>query len=312
MAIVNSIAFGKSRKSAGNVVFYDRLGQTIARQKNLTPTNPNTSAQVSRRILITNPSRLYRAVVEGTRAGFGSKFFDYSFGRSYLATKRRTAYNEFFVRAMAMPAPAFMSKQDVLNRRLGYPVECEVSQGSLLKPTFYADALAPTNEGQFICPSMTATTVASDIAEALIADYGYPVDGSFKAMILFFVRVVGQNSESLKVESATLSQDSVGTWSLKYTNPRFSVTGILGYLKTSMGLGDPAGEQWIIAGFSFVPFANVGGVLSSANESIHLAPEAASYYDVAMHTTDEGNRDQAIMSYMPSTPTGYVAPAPEP
>ena len=307
MAIVNSIAFGKSRKSAGNVVFYDRLGQTIARQKNLTPTNPNTSAQISRRILITNPSRLYRATVEGTRSEFASKFFDYSFGRSYLATKRRTAYNEFFVRAMAMPYPAFMSKSDVLNRQEGFPVECEISQGSLLKPAFVYDSLAPANMGTFVCASMIATTVADDIAAALIADYGYPVDGSFKAHILFYIRIEGLNGFRLKVESATLSQASDSSWTLKYTNPRLSVTGLAGFLKASMGAGDPSGEQWRIVGLAFVPFANVGGVLTSANETIHLTPKSTSMYDVELHTTDESWRNDAILSYMPSTPTGYVS-----
>lgn len=308
MAIVNSIAFGKSRKSAGNVVFYDRLGQTIARQKNLTPTNPNTSAQIARRILITNPSRLYRGIVEGTRSDFGSKFFDYSFGRSYLATKRRTAYNEFFVRAMALSDPAFMAKNEVLNRKIGFPVAAEVSQGSLTIPKFVTDVLGLKNQCLFTVPSMTASTVAQDIATALMAAFGYPTDGSFKAYILFhMVDLFSGSVDNYKVECATLAPGSDGTYTLKYTSPRLSVVGLLGQLKASVGTGDPSGEAWTIAGISFVPFANVNSVLTSGNESIHLLPSQVSDYDVELFTTDELNKNYAIMSYSPSTPTGYVA-----
>lgn len=305
MAIINSIAFGKSRKSAGNVVFYDRLGQTIARQKNLTPTNPNTAAQIRRRILITNPSRIYRAIVEGTRQEFASKFFDYSFGRSYLATKRRTAYNEFFVRAMAMEDPAFMSKQDVLNRKVGYPVAAEVSQGSLAVPPYVRDMLAGKNKSSFLVPSMTASTVADDLAAALISDYNYPADGSFRAYILFHLVEMSQGMPtSYKVECATLSQGSDGSYTLKYTSPRLSVTGVVGELTANFGGEDPAGQVWSLAGVSFVPFAVVNGSLTSGNESIHLLAPTQSDYDVELYTTDEDMRVLAIQSYSPSTPIG--------
>lgn len=309
MAIINSIAFGKSRKSAGNVVFYDRLGQTIARQKNLTPTNPNTAAQIGRRILITNPSRIYRAIVEGTRTEFGSKFFDYSFGRSYLATKRRTAYNEFFVRAMAMENPAFMSKGDVLNRKIGYPVEAEISQGSLPVPAFVRDMLAGANKASFLVPSMTASTDLYDMAAALIADYNYPSDGSFRAHILFHLIDMSSGQPSAyKVECASLLPLFGGSYELRYTSPRISVAAAVGELKATFGGEDPAGQVWSLVGVSFVPFANVNSTLTSGNESIHLLHSTVSNYDVEFYTTDKEMRELAIQSYSPSTPTGYQAP----
>lgn len=309
MAIINSIAFGKSRKSAGNVVFYDRLGQTIARQKNLTPTNPNTAAQIRRRILITNPSRVYRAIVEGTRTEFGSKFFDYSFGRSYLATKRRTAYNEFFVRAMAMKDPAFMSKADVLDRKIGYPVEAEIAQGSLPIPTFVYDSLGVANQALFTVPTMTASTVADDLAAALIAHFNYPNDESFRAYILFYLLDFASGEpRNLKVECASLLPAGFGSYKLKYSSPRLSVAGLEGQLKASFGGTSPAGEDWSLVGISFVPFANVNTVLTSGNESIHLLPSTISNYDVEIFTKDEDMRELAIQSYSPSTPTGYQVP----
>lgn len=309
MAIVNSIAFGKSRKSAGNVVFYDRLGQTIARQKNLTPTNPNTAAQVRRRILITNPSRIYRAIVEGTRQEFGSKFFDYSFGRSYLATKRRTAYNEFFVRAMAMEDPAYMSKDDVLNRKVGYPVEAEIAQGSLPVPAFVKDMLGVKNQALFTVPAMTASSDASELAAALIAAFNYPSDGSFRAYILFHLLDFSSGEPTAyRVECASLLPEFGGTYALKYTSPRLSVAGLEGQLKATFGGENLAGQVWSLVGVSFIPFANVNSSLTSGNESIHLLPKTLSDYDVEFYTADDMMRERAIQSYSPSTPTGYQAP----
>ena len=310
MAIINSIAFGKSRKSAGNVVFYDRLGQTIARQKNLTPTNPNTAAQIGRRILITNPSRIYRAIVEGTRTEFGSKFFDYSFGRSYLATKRRTAYNEFFVRAMAMQYPAFLSKAEVLDRKTGYPVEAEIAQGSLPIPTFVRDMLGVANQALFTVPSMTATSDASELALALVKDFNYPNDESFRAYVLFhLIDLASGEPKNYKVECASLLPDRLGLYKLKYTSPRISLAGLAGQLKATFAGEGAAGEDWHLVGVSFVPFANVNTALTSGNESIHLLHSTVSSYDVELYTKDKDMRELAIQSYSPSTPTGYQAPS---
>lgn len=54
MAIVNSIAVGQARKSAGNLTFQMIKGRTIAREKPIYVTNPQTPAQVAQRLKMTN------------------------------------------------------------------------------------------------------------------------------------------------------------------------------------------------------------------------------------------------------------------
>lgn len=49
MAIVDSIALGKSKGSIGNVTFYQLNGQTIARYRNTAPADPKTPAQLNQR-----------------------------------------------------------------------------------------------------------------------------------------------------------------------------------------------------------------------------------------------------------------------
>ena len=49
MAIVNSLAIGKSKKSAGNLTYATVKGRTIAKQKPTSVANPNTPAQQAQR-----------------------------------------------------------------------------------------------------------------------------------------------------------------------------------------------------------------------------------------------------------------------
>lgn len=49
MAIINSLAIGKSKKSAGNLTYSTVKGRTIAKQKPVSVANPNTPAQQAQR-----------------------------------------------------------------------------------------------------------------------------------------------------------------------------------------------------------------------------------------------------------------------
>lgn len=83
MAIVQSLAIGNARKSAGNLTFQTVHGRTIAREKPLYVTNPNTPAQQATRSIMRN-------LVEAWR-GFGFQL------RPYFTIKPPygSAYNQF-------------------------------------------------------------------------------------------------------------------------------------------------------------------------------------------------------------------------
>lgn len=49
MAIINSVAIGKARRSAGNITYSTIQGRTIGRQKPVTVRNPNTELQFNQR-----------------------------------------------------------------------------------------------------------------------------------------------------------------------------------------------------------------------------------------------------------------------
>lgn len=312
MAIVNSIAFGKSRKSAGNVVFYDRLGQTIARQKNLTPTNPNTYAQVSRRILITNPSRIYRLIVEATRASFGNKLFDYSFGKSYLATKRRTAYNEFFFRAMSRANPVFLSKGEVLSRQTGFADTYELAQGSLrsVLPGL-SSALADTHFGFRITPQIVGASAAAQL-QAFGDYYGYPKRTDFRAVILvFYYKDLGPTGTDIFCKYAEINWTEADgfVFDPKDTGLTIEPT-VAGYLSdmqflTSAFTGGVTGG--FLGGYAIIPFASVDNLLTSANSSIMTKTQFPGYAKLLAHTTDMERKELAILSYSPSTPSGSFA-----
>lgn len=83
MAIIDSLAIGKARNSAGNLTFSTIEGRTIARAKPATVRNPNTPAQASQR------DRLKTLVAAWRKSGI-------AFKRLWTVRKPYTsAYNEF-------------------------------------------------------------------------------------------------------------------------------------------------------------------------------------------------------------------------
>lgn len=303
MAIINSIAFGKSRKSAGNVVFYDRLGQTIARQKNLTPTNPNTYAQVARRILITNPSRMYRQIVDATSPVFGSKFFDFSFGRSYLATKRRTSYNEFFFRAMLRTNPIFLSKEEVQRRVYGVPDAYEIAQGSLTPVPIAGAAFPLTGKMEFVAASSTVAGSLDEVLSAWLQENGYDLIPDFKCVIITQCSVADANGDHIpRTDAAIIRVDENGAAEFDDLGSAIVLTPGLGKVEVTLPSligGELLGFPMT---FAMVPFGTVNGALTSANTSFVHRYNSTGREDYQLHSSDVDAKAAAIMSYSPSTP----------
>lgn len=62
MAIINSLAIGKARKSAGNLTFATIQGRTIAREKPVNVKNPRTEKQLAQRSKMSNTVAAYRNI----------------------------------------------------------------------------------------------------------------------------------------------------------------------------------------------------------------------------------------------------------
>lgn len=93
MAIINSLAVGKARKSAGNLTFSVVKGRTIAREKPTVVANPRTPAQQAQRAKMKTLVAAYR--VHGSR--FKQLFTS--------LTGYGSAYNEFIKRNMGQSIP---------------------------------------------------------------------------------------------------------------------------------------------------------------------------------------------------------------
>ncbi len=96
MAIINSLAVGKARKSAGNLTFSVVKGRTIAREKPTVVANPKTPAQQAQRAKMKTLVAAYR--VHGSR-------FKHLFTS---LTGYGSAYNEFIKRNMGVNEPFFI------------------------------------------------------------------------------------------------------------------------------------------------------------------------------------------------------------
>lgn len=71
MAIIDSIALGKSKGSIGNVTFYQLNGQTVARYRNTTPADPKTIAQLNQRLGMKNTTKAFY-LMKGWAKGMAS------------------------------------------------------------------------------------------------------------------------------------------------------------------------------------------------------------------------------------------------
>jgi hypothetical protein len=83
MAIYNSIAIGRARKSIGNVTFVSLKGQKVAKAKIVNPTNPKTPGQLLSRYRMLNIVKAWQ---------FLQIFFA---GIGYLRTSVQSNYNVF-------------------------------------------------------------------------------------------------------------------------------------------------------------------------------------------------------------------------
>ena len=63
MAIINSLVFGKAKNKIGNVVLFVTKGQTVARDYNAAPFNPQTSLQTDKRNKYYSAKRVTRELL---------------------------------------------------------------------------------------------------------------------------------------------------------------------------------------------------------------------------------------------------------
>lgn len=83
MAIIDSIALGKSKGSIGNVTFYQLNGQTVARYRNTSPRDPKTPAQLAQRQGISNTTSAFSLMKEWAK------------GLIAIKVGKQTYYNRF-------------------------------------------------------------------------------------------------------------------------------------------------------------------------------------------------------------------------
>ncbi|MDR2127155.1 MAG: hypothetical protein LBP63_10035 [Prevotellaceae bacterium] len=97
MAIVNSLAVGKAKGSAGNINFYQRMGETIMREKVLHPTNPRTKSQMTNRAKFMNAILFFAVLI--------SKNASALWENKTKGTKKLTGYQNYLKQNLAITQP---------------------------------------------------------------------------------------------------------------------------------------------------------------------------------------------------------------
>lgn len=162
MAIINSIGVGKAKGSMGNVTYKTRKGLTIGSQKvSKGQQKVGTYRQVTRRVMLANLVTAYQRL---NAIGDGNGMH-----HAFPLRERGNDFNGFVAKNMSKPSVAAVMLPKDLGSVL-VPAPFIVSRGNLQAPT---DFQSTFNDGKYTMAGTHNFTNMGDLAEAMIADYGF-------------------------------------------------------------------------------------------------------------------------------------------
>lgn len=312
-----NLLLGYGRGKVGSLVFSRRKGEQIVRARNTAPANPRTNAQLSQRMKMYAPVKLYRQSME--------RFFKYAF----WLKSTETIFNGFMrenisiapwtsrqlaVDQAPVPFPARMSSGSVGGFRQTTAYNDDTT---LLKVGEYSVGIAagsPEGEGYAgvsVCigaPNLQAATIG-EVSAILLA-------GGFGLQEGDLITLVCVGTDALSVENGDvlyhgqggfvfnykrLRIDSASTASLASSGIRFSSTGAGSYLDIDI----PFGFEDVDFGGCVIVTRNVGSAVDASNSQLVLNPSALEKYNL-MRT--DAYRAKAAASYKAS-PDAYLNPA---
>lgn len=305
-----NLLLGYGRGKVGSLVFSRRKGEQITRARNTAPANPRTNAQLTQRMKMYAPVKLYRQSME--------RFFKYAFSLK----ERETIFNAFMRENIALapwtsrelvtaqapiPFPAHMSSGGLggfpTNVLAGAPTE------SFDNAAIFAHSDGSSRLGIFI-PSNNEDLTIGEFSQSFIEQYPQFVEGDQVTFVLV-------STAGLSMEGGYVLYDDMSTFNFKYarvildtsSNDELRSVGVMSYLfddnSSYVGLRSDAvfGEDCV--GGCIIVTRSVGGKVDATNTTLCLNPKAESIYNF-MRT--DSYRAKAANSYKAS-PDAYLNPA---
>lgn len=311
-----NMLLGYARGKVGSLVFSRRKGEQITRPRNFSPANPRTLAQLSQRVKMYAPVKLYRQSME--------RFFKYAFSLK----SHETVFNGFMrenisispwtprelaVAQAPVPFPARMSSGGLggfIPRPTGWHGDDYTSVGI----GQYSTGRSALDEwGAYLCVCLTREeveiTTIGKLSTYIIQNFPDYVNGD---MLTF----VGAATDSLEVENGIVSYDGTGGFNFNYTRLILDVNSDAAPSTVGLIVDARVGGTYIYYRISdnfeddsyggcVIHTRNVGTTVDANNTYLVLGGRAENIYEIM--TTDLYRR-RAATSYK-AAPDAYLDPA---
>lgn len=308
-----NLLLGYGRGKVGSLVFSRRKGEQIVRARNTAPANPRTNAQLTQRMKMYAPVKLYRQSME--------RFFKYAFP----VKEKETIFNAFMrenisiapwtarelaVAQAPIPFPARMSAGGIS----GIPMQSVASfSDDALDGNFYLGLNSDNRVSAVFAmdsDSTAANLTLGEFSAAVIARYPQVMNGDQ----LTFVAI---STDALSLEGINVVYDGTGSFNFSYKKVIVNTEST--DKVASLGLYAADGENGLIlvgvagllgngtecsAGCVIVT-RSVGSGVDASNTNLVLNAPAVAIYDTMK---SNGYRQFAAMSYKAS-PDAYLNPA---
>lgn len=305
-----NLLLGYGRGKVGSLVFSRRKGEQIVRARNTAPANPRTNAQLTQRMKMYAPVKLYRQSME--------RFFKYAFSLK----ERETIFNAFMRENIAL-AP--WTSRELVTAQAPIPFPARMSSGGLggFPVEILTSAPVESFDNAALCPSSSGgsrilVNVRTDQEDLTIAQFSQAFLNKYPQFVegdqITFVLV---STAGLSMEMGHVLYDDMSPFVFNYakvvldTNDtrELGSIGIGAYLyedaSTGVGIGSDAEFATDCVGGCVIVTRAVGGKVDATTTTLGLNAAANSIYNL-MRT--DSYRAKAAASYKAS-PDAYLNPA---
>lgn len=307
-----NLLLGYGRGKVGSLVFSRRKGEQIVRARNTAPANPRTNAQLTQRMKMYAPVKLYRQSME--------RFFKYAFP----VKEKETIFNAFMrenislapwtarelaVAQAPVPFPARMSAGGIA----GISMESIDTFDEAVANRFYLGSNSDGKLAAAFCMAFDGAAADLSVGQfsaAVIARYPQVVNGDQ----LTFVAL---STSALSVDGLNVVYD--GTGAFNFTYKKIIIDTESAVKVSSLGLYVNADYDGVVlvgveglsiygteaCGGCVIVTRSIGGSVDASNTNLTLDTNATEIYNIMK---SNGYRQLAAMSYKAS-PDAYLNPA---
>lgn len=312
-----NLLLGYGRGKVGSLVFSRRKGEQIVRARNTAPANPRTNAQLSQRMKMYAPVKLYRQSME--------RFFKYAFSLK----SAETIFNGFMRENISI-APWTSRQLAVEQAPVPFPARMSSGGvGGFRQAPSYFDDIEPLKVGEYSVGRAAGTPELQSYAGVSVcissANVTASTIGELSAILLAggfglqegdLITLVCVGTDALSVENGDVLYNGQGGFVFNYKRVRIDSASTASISSTGIRLTSTEGGTYLDIDIPFyfedvdyggcvIVTRNVGSSVDASNSQLVLNSTALEKYNLMC---TDAYRAKAAASYKAS-PDAYLNPA---